>query len=106
MHRKQFVYIIVTSATRVKPNLDFSTTFFLFFYLSSFFFLFTKRYIFLLLLFTVKHVKCNISQKTTKTKRPSLNAFKRLISERRLYSLPSRQEIALLGDRDASGLIV
>lgn len=32
-------------------------------------------------------------------KRPSLNAFKRLIGERRLYSLPSRQGIALLGDR-------
>lgn len=30
MHRKQFVYIIVTFATRVKPNLDFSTTFFLY----------------------------------------------------------------------------
>lgn len=104
MHRKQFVYIIVTSATRVKPNLDFSTTFFLFYLLS--FFLFTKRDIFLLLLFTVKHVKCNISQKTTKTKRPSLNAFKRIISERRLYFLPSRQEIALLGDRGVSGLNV
>lgn len=100
MHRKQFVYIIVTSATRVKPNLDFSTTFFFIC------FLFTKRYIFLLLLFTDKHVKCNISQNTTKTKRPSLNAFKRLISERRLHSLPSHQEIALFGDRGVSGLIV